>query len=262
MQYLKSASTELNTSRMENFVEAIKRNFSSAIVIFLDKFLTIFPFIISIIVSSSWISRWYWERTFNFYLSQGHFIRRRLYVENNWRVVNQLFFRQLNPCYFGIFVCNFFGGPIRVHSTYYYYYIFRSLLSKFRFVWFMVIHLFAWPKLWYESVSWSYCLWYQMLSTGIQNITAVRKLYGTLCNVNINKINRVQKILYFLYFSRILDDVEMYEKQSPFKLSDFIVMSNFLNLFIYKAVVGNLLGNFIFLFFRDMLFNNRIPKTI
>lgn len=87
-----------------------------------------------------------------------------------------------------------------------------------------------------------------MLSTGIQNITAVRKLYGTLCNVNINKINRVQNTLYFLYFSRILDDVEMYEKQSPFKLSDFIVMSNFLNLFIYKAVVGNLLGKYIVLY--------------
>lgn len=36
--------------------------------------------------------------------------------------------------------------------------------------------------------------------------------------------------------------MEMYEKQNPFKLSDFVVMSNFLNVFLYKAVMGNLFG--------------------
>lgn len=34
----------------------------------------------------------------------------------------------------------------------------------------------------------------------------------------------------------------MYEQQHPFKLSDFIVMSGFLNVFLYKAVLGNLFG--------------------
>ncbi|XP_072380057.1 ubiquitin-protein ligase E3B [Diabrotica undecimpunctata] len=43
-----------------------------------------------------------------------------------------------------------------------------------------------------------------------------------------------------LHYVTILDDMEMYEQQNPFKLSDFIVMSNFLNIFLYKAVLGNL----------------------
>lgn len=46
---------------------------------------------------------------------------------------------------------------------------------------------------------------------------------------------------YSVIFS-ILDDMEMYEQQKPFKLTDFIVMSNFFNLFLYKAVSGNLFG--------------------
>ncbi|CAH2240226.1 jg1784 [Pararge aegeria aegeria] len=40
--------------------------------------------------------------------------------------------------------------------------------------------------------------------------------------------------------SRILDDMEMYEKQDPFKLQDFINMSHFLNMFIYKSIIGQL----------------------
>jgi ubiquitin-protein ligase E3 B len=35
----------------------------------------------------------------------------------------------------------------------------------------------------------------------------------------------------------------MYEQQNPFKLTDFIVLSTFLNTFLYKAVLGNLFGN-------------------
>lgn len=34
----------------------------------------------------------------------------------------------------------------------------------------------------------------------------------------------------------------MYEQQNPFKLNDFIVMSSFLNMFLYKAILGNLFG--------------------
>lgn len=40
----------------------------------------------------------------------------------------------------------------------------------------------------------------------------------------------------------ILDDMEMYEHQDPFKLTDFITMSYFLNQFLYKAVLTNLFG--------------------
>ncbi|CAH1155824.1 unnamed protein product [Phaedon cochleariae] len=42
------------------------------------------------------------------------------------------------------------------------------------------------------------------------------------------------------HYVTILDDMEMYEQQNPFKLNDFVSMSNFLNVFLYKAVLGNL----------------------
>lgn len=47
---------------------------------------------------------------------------------------------------------------------------------------------------------------------------------------------------HFFYFIRILDDMEMYEQQEPFKLTDFVTMSYFLNQFLYKAVLNNLFG--------------------
>lgn len=40
--------------------------------------------------------------------------------------------------------------------------------------------------------------------------------------------------------------MEMYEQQEPFKLQDFINMSLFLNVFVYKTVMGQLLGEFIY----------------
>jgi hypothetical protein len=36
--------------------------------------------------------------------------------------------------------------------------------------------------------------------------------------------------------------MEMYEQQDPFKLTDFVAMSYFLNQFLYKAVLINLFG--------------------
>lgn len=44
--------------------------------------------------------------------------------------------------------------------------------------------------------------------------------------------------------------MEMYEQQNPFKLNDFIVMSSFLNMFLYKAVLGNLFGK---IYFKEVL---------
>ncbi|KAF9412715.1 hypothetical protein HW555_008859 [Spodoptera exigua] len=41
-------------------------------------------------------------------------------------------------------------------------------------------------------------------------------------------------------FQMILDDMEMYEQQNPFKLQDFINMSQFLNMFVYKSIMGQL----------------------
>ncbi|CAG9759771.1 unnamed protein product [Ceutorhynchus assimilis] len=42
------------------------------------------------------------------------------------------------------------------------------------------------------------------------------------------------------HYVTLLDDMEMYEKQKPFRLADFVAMSNFLNVFLYKGVLGNL----------------------
>lgn len=43
------------------------------------------------------------------------------------------------------------------------------------------------------------------------------------------------------HYVTLLDDMEMYEQQHPFKLSDFIILSNVLNIFLYKIIVGNLI---------------------
>lgn len=43
------------------------------------------------------------------------------------------------------------------------------------------------------------------------------------------------------HYITILDDIEMYEQQDPFKLSDFVTMSYFLNQFLFKSVYNNLL---------------------
>ncbi|XP_053625281.1 ubiquitin-protein ligase E3B [Plodia interpunctella] len=42
------------------------------------------------------------------------------------------------------------------------------------------------------------------------------------------------------HYVTILDDMEMYEQQEPFKLQDFINMSLFLNMFVYKSIMGQL----------------------
>lgn len=36
--------------------------------------------------------------------------------------------------------------------------------------------------------------------------------------------------------------MEMYEQQNPFKLQDFVNMSQFLNMFVYKSIMGQLFG--------------------
>lgn len=63
---------------------------------------------------------------------------------------------------------------------------------------------------------------------------------------------RLTLISSFLNFS-ILDDMEMYEHQDPFKLTDFITMSYFLNQFLYKAVLTNLFGKSICVFIKSKL---------
>ena len=42
----------------------------------------------------------------------------------------------------------------------------------------------------------------------------------------------------------ILDDMEMYDQQEPFKITDYITLSNFLNLFLYRSIHNQLFGEF------------------
>lgn len=42
------------------------------------------------------------------------------------------------------------------------------------------------------------------------------------------------------HYVTILDDLEMYEQQKPFRLTDYVNMSTFLNHFLYKGILGNL----------------------
>ncbi|VVC29410.1 IQ motif, EF-hand binding site,HECT domain [Cinara cedri] len=42
------------------------------------------------------------------------------------------------------------------------------------------------------------------------------------------------------HYITILDDIEMYEQQKPFILRDYILMSSFLNIFLYKGISQNL----------------------
>lgn len=63
-------------------------------------------------------------------------------------------------------------------------------------------------------------------------------------------------ILLYVFLFRILDDMEMYEQQDPFKLSDFVTISYFLNQFLYKAVLNNLFGacyNLCIIFFYNIV---------
>lgn len=51
---------------------------------------------------------------------------------------------------------------------------------------------------------------------------------------------------FFILFpsGSILDDIEMYEQQSPFELSDYVGLSYFLNNFLFKAIQDNVFGRF------------------
>lgn len=49
----------------------------------------------------------------------------------------------------------------------------------------------------------------------------------------------------FRFSISILDDIEMYEQQTPFELSDFIGLSYFLNNFLFKAVQENIFGKLV-----------------
>lgn len=40
-------------------------------------------------------------------------------------------------------------------------------------------------------------------------------------------------------FSRILDDIELYEKQSPFSLEDLVCLSRFVNEFAFRLIWNN-----------------------
>lgn len=41
---------------------------------------------------------------------------------------------------------------------------------------------------------------------------------------------------------RILDDIEVYEEQTSFKIEELLTISSFLNTFVYKMVWDGILG--------------------
>lgn len=53
---------------------------------------------------------------------------------------------------------------------------------------------------------------------------------------------------FFVIICSILDDIEMYEQQTPFQMTDYIGLSYFLNNFLYKAIQANSFGKMIFQF--------------
>lgn len=46
-------------------------------------------------------------------------------------------------------------------------------------------------------------------------------------------------------FSRILDDIEVYEEQTSFKIEELLTISSFLNTFVYKMIWDGILGELI-----------------
>lgn len=53
---------------------------------------------------------------------------------------------------------------------------------------------------------------------------------------------------------RILDDIEMYEQQTPFELADYIGLSYFLNNFLFRGIQESIFGNFKIVIFIDWSF--------
>lgn len=46
-------------------------------------------------------------------------------------------------------------------------------------------------------------------------------------------------------FYRILDDIEVYEEQTSFKIEELITISSFLNTFVYKMIWDGILGEYV-----------------
>lgn len=48
------------------------------------------------------------------------------------------------------------------------------------------------------------------------------------------------------HYITLLDDMEMYEQHTPesFRLADYVTLSHFLNLFLYRAITYNLFGKY------------------
>lgn len=44
---------------------------------------------------------------------------------------------------------------------------------------------------------------------------------------------------------RILDDIEVYEEQTSFKIEELITISSFLNTFVYKMIWDGILGEYV-----------------
>ena len=53
--------------------------------------------------------------------------------------------------------------------------------------------------------------------------------------------NSISKGFVIMYY-RILDDIEVYEEQTSFKIEELLTISSFLNTFVYKMIWDGILG--------------------
>lgn len=72
--------------------------------------------------------------------------------------------------------------------------------------------------------------------------TSSRNLPNFYCVVH--KVLNVAATFYdtVLMCYRILDDIEVYEEQTSFKIEELITISSFLNTFVYKMIWDGILG--------------------
>ena len=61
-------------------------------------------------------------------------------------------------------------------------------------------------------------------------------------SINLLLTLLILKVMQFCMCSRILDDIEVYEEQTSFKIEELLTISSFLNTFVFKMIWDGILG--------------------